>query len=95
MGSDFLTLGANYRAESERALHRAIAFAVILVFAHLLDVRPTEFSAFTIKISFKDPAIIYGGISLVFGYYLSRWLSQSELGESLYPLHVPPQKDAR
>jgi len=60
--------------------------------AHLLDFRPSAFDAFGLNISFKDPVVIYGSISLVFGYYLSKFVSLSERGQSLHPLVVAPRR---
>lgn len=83
---DFSSLGATYRAEAEKAKHRTFAFAVILVLAHLLDIKPSEVDGMGLKVSFKDPIVLYGALSLLFGYNLSRFFSESDKGETFLPL---------
>ena len=65
-----------------------MAFAVLLVLAHLLDIRPSEFDALGLKIVMKDAAILYGLLAMIFGFYLSQFLSKNERGTSLFPLAV-------
>jgi hypothetical protein len=84
--ADTASIAATYRAEADKAQHKTLAFAVILVLVHLLDIRPSEADALGLKVAFKNPVIIYGSISLLFGYYLSRWLSLSEKSEAMLPL---------
>lgn len=65
-----------------------MAFAVLLVLAHLLDIRPSQFDALGLKIVMKDAAILYGLLAMIFGFYLSQFLSKTERGASLFPLTV-------
>lgn len=88
MIQDYSAIGLASHAEAEKSLHRAIAFAVLLVLAHLLDIRPSEFDDFGLKIIMTDVIILYGLIAMLFGFYLSKFLSQAERGASLFPLTV-------
>jgi len=92
MAVDFTALGATYRVEARKALHRALAIGVVLVLAHLLDIRPSEFDGLGLKFKFQDPAILYGGIAMLYGYYLSRFASLGDVGESLHRLNIAPRK---
>jgi len=92
MAIDYSGVGTTYRVEAEAAKGRMLFFAVVLVLAHLLDIRPSEINAVGFLISLKDPVILYGAISLVFGYYLSKFLSNVEKGESLHPLRAIPKR---
>lgn len=65
-----------------------MAFAVLLVLAHLLDIRPSEFNALGLKVVMKDPVILYGLLSMIFGFYFSQFLSKTEQAASLFPLTV-------
>jgi len=87
---DYSAVGATYRSEADRTLTRAIAFAVILVLAHLLEIRPSEVDALGLKISLTDPSVLYGLIAMVFGYYLSRAVWHGEKGQSLLPFRDEP-----
>ena len=74
--ADLAPIGATHRAEADKAKHRTFAFAVVLVLAHLLDLRPSEAEALGLKVTVNDPAIIYGAIALLFGYQFSRLISE-------------------
>lgn len=89
---DISAIGASYRSEADRAFSRALAFAVVLILAHLLEIKPSEMDAFGLKISFSDPVLLYGAISMVFGYYASRALEYSENGTSLLQINVKPHR---
>ena len=91
-GEGYISVGASLRADADKMLHRSLLFAVILVMAHLLDVRPSEIDAGGLKIAFRDASVIYGGLSLIFGYYLSRAGSLSEQSISLLPWHTEPYR---
>jgi hypothetical protein len=92
MTEDHTAVGAAYRVEAEKSKHRAIALAVVLVLAHLLDVRPSEIEGLGLKVTLRDPVVLYGFIAMVFGYYLSRFLSDNEKGEALNPLTVEKKR---
>lgn len=89
---DIAAIGASYRSEADRAFSKALAFSVILIMAHLLDIKPSEMDAFGLKVSLSDPALLYGAISMVFGYYASRALQHSESGGSLLQINVKPHR---
>jgi hypothetical protein len=76
--ADLSSIGATHRAEADKAKHRTFALAVVLVLAHLLDLRPSEAEALGLKITVNDPAIIYGALALLFGYQFSRLISESK-----------------
>ena len=86
--SDYSTIGSAYRSEADRTLTRAVAFAVLLVFAHLLEIKPSEVDALGLKIGFTDPIVLFGIIAMIFGYYLSRAVWHGEKGESFLPLRA-------
>lgn len=86
--ADLFSLGASHRAEAEKAKSRTIFFAVTLVLVHLLDLKPSAAEALGLKVAIKDPVIIYGAIALLFGYQLSRFISDSNKGEAFLPLQV-------
>lgn len=89
---DIAAIGVSYRSEADRAFSRALAFAVILIMAHLLEIKPSEMDAFGLKVSFTEPALLYGAIAMVFGYYASRAVQYSESGGSLLPVNVTPHR---
>lgn len=89
---DVSAIGAGYRSEADKAFSKALAFAVILILAHLLEIRPSEMDAFGLKVSFSEPALLYGAIAMVFGYYASRALDYAENGASLVQINVKPHK---
>lgn len=78
---DVSAIGASYRSEADRAFSKALAFAVILILAHLLEIKPSEMDAFGLRVSFSEPVLLYGAIAMVFGYYASRALQHSENGQ--------------
>lgn len=90
--ADLGSIGASHRAEAERAKHRALFFAVVLVLAHLLDIRPSEAQALGLKITLADPVILYGAVALLFGYHLSHYFSELDKGEALLPLQIERRK---
>jgi hypothetical protein len=89
---DLSSVGAAHRTEAEKLGHRAIFFAVILVLAHLLDIRPSEIEGAGIKFALKDPVVIYGAIAMVFGYYVSRFINESERATAFLSLEVKPHR---
>lgn len=89
---DIASIGASYRSEADRAFTKALAFAVILIMAHLLEIEPSEMDAFGLKISLRDPALLYGTIAMIFGYYISRALWFGEHSFSLLPVNVAPHR---
>jgi hypothetical protein len=84
--ADVDALGATYRTSAEKAKSKTLAFAVLLVLAHLLELRPSEISGAGLKFTITDPVVIYGGLALLFLYNFSRFISESQKGEYLLPL---------
>lgn len=89
---DISAIGAIYRNEADRAFAKALAFAVILILAHLLEIKPSEMDAFGLKVSLTEPGLLYGSIAMAFGYYMSRSMQHSENGHSLLPINVTPHR---
>ncbi|WP_332819065.1 hypothetical protein [Sphingopyxis sp.] len=86
--SEIISIGGTYRSEASKSFSKALAFAAILIFTHLLDVNPSEISTLGLNISIPRPEILYGTISLLYIYYLSRALDQSENGYSPYLINL-------
>jgi hypothetical protein len=91
--ADLVSIASAHRAEADKAKHRTLAFAVILVLVHLLDIRPSEAGALGLKVAVRDPVIVYGAIALIFGYYFSRFISENNKAETYLPLNF--QTDRR
>jgi hypothetical protein len=83
--TNYSTVGSNLRAEADKALQRSILFGFILIMAHLLEIQPSEIDIGGAKFLIKDSSIIYGALALVFGYYLSRTVQQSDLAFAFLP----------
>lgn len=88
MVQDYSAVGLASYAEAEKSLHRSMAFAVLLVLAHLLDIRPSEFDALGLKFVMKDAIVLYGFLAMLFGFYLSQFLRHIDRGTSLFPMTV-------
>ena len=89
---DLSSVGAAHRTEAEKLGHRAIFFAAVSVLAHLLDIRPSEIESAGIKFALKDPVVIYGAIAMVFGYYISRFINESERATAFLSLEDRPRR---
>lgn len=81
-------LGLSMRWEADKHSAKAIFYASILVFAHLLDIKPSNFETAGLKISIPDPSILYGSISLIFFHYLFNAVFYGIYTESLSPLSL-------
>lgn len=86
--SEIISIGGAYRSEASKSFSKALAFAAILIFVHLLDVKPSEINTFGLNISIPRPEILYGAIAMLYIYYLSRALEQSENGYSPYLINL-------
>lgn len=86
--SEIISIGGAYRSEASKSFSKALAFAAILIFIHLLDVRPSEINTLGLNISIPRPEILYGAIAMLYVYYISRALEQSENGYSPYLINL-------
>ena len=90
--TDSPSIGVTHRAEAEKSKHRMLLFAMSLVLLHLLDLKPSDIEAMGLKFSIRDPVVIYGAISLLFGYNFSKFSSDLTKAESLSPLQIGKRK---
>lgn len=68
--SNYESLGAEYHKEVERLLPRMLFFAVLILLAHTLTIRPADFDAGGIKIAIADVSVVHGGLAIVFLFHL-------------------------
>ena len=54
------------RRDGNQSLQRAVLFAAVLIFVHLLDLRPTQIETLDVKIGLPEPSILRGALAIVF-----------------------------
>lgn len=84
----YSTVGTEYRKESQRLLARVLFFSLLLLFSHLLDIKPAEFDLGGLKIAVKDAVVVRGGISLFLLYYLWSLVEASFQGSVMLPMRI-------
>lgn len=82
------TYGFNHRSESSKQFSKSLAYGVILLFVHLLKIRPKEIETVGLKISIADSSILYGTISLLFLYHLLKSANSSEIASAMVSIEI-------
>ena len=76
------------RRQSDAAMQRAVLYAAVLIFVHLIDLRPTQIETMEIKIGLPDPAILRGSLSIIFYAKFYEAMSNYYLANAWSRLHT-------
>jgi hypothetical protein len=76
------------RKMADTASRRWLLYGTLLLFAHLLDIRPAELDVMSAKVTVADPYIIYGGLSLLFLYYVYEALTFQYISFAIHPFRL-------
>ena len=71
----------------DREFNYVLAYATVLIFLHLLDIRPTEFEQFSVRVKIPDVSIVYGGISLLLWNSIYRAYGYMSAGVDIFPYY--------